>query len=204
MSAPLAPKELVALEDGHRESAESWSDLLRSCKRRGMRAAVLAVGDGALGVLDRAARRVTKGPGSRAAGLTLGRPSRTFNEFVKRGSAVAGTDQLSVVFSALADPTRRAILDELAERDATVTELSAPLPMSMPAVSRHLKVLEHAALISRTRSGKWRASHLETAPLREAAGWIDRFRQFWDSSLDRLDAHLAAVQAAERSDTKEP
>ena len=113
------------------------------------------------------------------------------------------TDQLSAVFSALADPTRRAILDDLAERDATVTELSAPLPMSMPAVSRHLKVLEHAALISRTRSGKWRTSHLETAPLREAADWIDRFGRFWDSSLDRLDAHLAAVQAAERTDTKE-
>jgi DNA-binding transcriptional ArsR family regulator len=117
---------------------------------------------------------------------------------------MAGSDQLSVVFAALADPTRRAILDELAERDATVTELSAPLPMSMPAVSRHLKVLEHAALISRTRSGKWRASHLETAPLREAADWIDRFGRFWDSSLDRLDAHLAAVQAAEHTDTKEP
>lgn len=116
---------------------------------------------------------------------------------------MAGTDQLSRVFSALADPTRRAILAELAERDATVTELSDPLPMSMPAVSRHLKVLEQAALISRTRSGKWRASHLETAPLREAADWIDRFRRFWSTSLDRLDAHLAAVQAAERLDKKE-
>ena len=117
---------------------------------------------------------------------------------------MAGTDQLSAVFSALADPTRRAILAELAERDATVTELSAPLPMSMPAVSRHLKVLQHAALISRRRSGKWRASHLETEPLREAADWIDRFRSFWDSSLDRLDAHLAAVQANDRLDKKEP
>ena len=116
---------------------------------------------------------------------------------------MAGTDQLSVVFSALADPTRRAILDELAQRDATVTELSIPLPMSMPAVSRHLKVLEDAALISRTRSGKWRASHLETAPLREVADWIGRFRRFWDLSLDRLDAHLAAVQASERSGEKE-
>jgi DNA-binding transcriptional ArsR family regulator len=135
--------------------------------------------------------------------LTPERLSHTLNEFVKRGSVVAGTDQLSAVFSALADPTRRVILDELAERDATVTELSAPLPMSMPAVSRHLKVLEHAALISRTRSGKWRASHLETAPLREAADWIDRFRRFWDSSLDRLDAHLVALQAAERTDKKE-
>jgi len=149
-------------------------------------------------------RPAPRGPAPRRSRLTLERPCHTFNESVKRGSVVAGTDQLSVVFSALADPTRRAILDELAERDATVTELSAPLPMSMPAVSRHLKVLEHAALISRTRSGKWRASHLETAPLREAADWIDRFRRFWDSSLDRLDAHLAAVQAAEHTDTKEP
>lgn len=113
---------------------------------------------------------------------------------------VAASDQLSLVFSALADPTRRAILDELAAGDATVTELSAPFPISMPAVSRHLKVLEGAALISRTRSGKWRASHLESAPLREAADWIDRFRLFWESSLDRLDAHLAAIQAVEHAD----
>jgi DNA-binding transcriptional ArsR family regulator len=112
---------------------------------------------------------------------------------------VVGTDQLSAVFSALADPTRRAILAELADRDATVTELTAPLPISMPAVSRHLKVLERAALISRTRSGKWRASRLEAAPLRDAADWIGRYRRFWDSSFIRLDAHLAAVQAAARA-----
>jgi DNA-binding transcriptional ArsR family regulator len=116
-----------------------------------------------------------------------------------KGDSVAGTDQLSTVFSALADPTRRAILAELADRDATVTELTAPLPISMPAVSRHLKVLERAALISRTRSGKWRASRLEAAPLREAADWIARYRRFWDTSFTRLDAHLAAVQAAERA-----
>src|ERR1700688_4269354 len=103
---------------------------------------------------------------------------------------MTGTDQLSRVFSALADPTRRAILAEFAGQDATVTELSDPLPMSMPAVSRHLNVLEQAALISRTRSGKWRASHLETAPLREAADWIDRFRRFWNTCPDRLDVHL--------------
>ncbi|MGB8380384.1 MAG: metalloregulator ArsR/SmtB family transcription factor [Dermatophilaceae bacterium] len=117
---------------------------------------------------------------------------------------MTGTDQLSAVFSALADPTRRAILAELAERDATVTELTAPLPISMPAVSRHLKVLEHAALISRVRSGKWRASRLEAAPLRDAADWIQRYRRFWDSSLDRLEAHLAAVQAASGALAHEP
>ena len=111
-----------------------------------------------------------------------------------------GTDQLSAVFSALADPTRRAILAELAVCNAaTVTELTAPFSISMPAVSRHLKVLEHAALISRTRSGKWRACHLEAAQLRAAADWIERYRQFWDSSLTRLDAHLAVVQAAARA-----
>jgi DNA-binding transcriptional ArsR family regulator len=115
---------------------------------------------------------------------------------------VAGTDQLSAVFSALADPTRRAILEELAERDATVTELSSPLPMSMPAVSRHLRC-SSPRLSSRVRD---RASGVRatTGPLREAADWIDRFRRFWDSSLDRLDAHLAAVLAAERTDKKEP
>lgn len=107
------------------------------------------------------------------------------------------SDQLSGVFAALADPTRRAILDELASRDATVTELTADLPMSMPAVSKHLKVLERAALISRSRSGKWRSSHLEAAPLKDAAQWIARYRRFWDDSLDRLEAHLAEVQATE-------
>lgn len=107
-------------------------------------------------------------------------------------------DPLSRIFAALADPTRRAILAKLADGDATVTELTAPLPISMPAVSRHLKVLEQAALISRTRFGKLRGSHLEPAPLRDAADWIDHYRQLWDFSLDRLDAHLTAVQAAER------
>jgi DNA-binding transcriptional ArsR family regulator len=107
---------------------------------------------------------------------------------------VPGADQLSAVFSALADPTRRAILAELAQRDATVTELTAPLPISMPAVSRHLKVLEHASLISRSRTGKWRACRLEAAGLRDAAAWIEHYRRFWDDALDRLDAHLAAIR----------
>ena len=112
---------------------------------------------------------------------------------------VTATDQLSLVFAALADPTRRAILAELTVGDATVTQLTAPLPISMPAVSRHLKVLEGAGLISRSRAGKWQPSHLEAVPLREAAVWIERFRGFWDSSLDRLDAHLATLQQEQKS-----
>jgi DNA-binding transcriptional ArsR family regulator len=107
---------------------------------------------------------------------------------------VAATDQLSLVFAALADPTRRGILAALTLGDATVTELTEPLPISMPAVSRHLKVLEGAALISRSREGKWQRSHLQAAPLRDAAVWMERFRGFWDSSFDRLDAHLATLQ----------
>jgi DNA-binding transcriptional ArsR family regulator len=107
---------------------------------------------------------------------------------------VTATDQLSLVFAALADPTRRGILAQLTVGDATVTELTAPLSISMPAVSRHLKVLEGAALISRSREGKWQRSHLEAAPLRAAGVWIERFREFWDASFDRLDAHLATLQ----------
>ena len=103
-------------------------------------------------------------------------------------------DQLSVIFAALADPTRRAILARLAEGDATVTELAEPFSISMPAISRHLKVLEHAGLISRSRSGQWLSSALEAAPLKEATDWMERYRQFWDASFDRLDAHLRRVQ----------
>jgi DNA-binding transcriptional ArsR family regulator len=102
-------------------------------------------------------------------------------------------DRLSVIFGALADPTRRAILARLADGQATVTELNAPFPISMPAVSRHLKVLERAGLISRSRSGQHLASSLEATPLREAAAWMERYRQFWDASFDRLDAHLRQV-----------
>jgi DNA-binding transcriptional ArsR family regulator len=103
-------------------------------------------------------------------------------------------DRLSAVFGALADPTRRAILARLADGDATVTELAEPFPISLPAISRHLKVLERAGLISRSRSGQWRSSTLEAAPLREATDWMERYRVFWDASLDRLEAHLRRVQ----------
>jgi len=103
-------------------------------------------------------------------------------------------DRLSVVFAALADPTRRAILVRLADGDATVTELAEPFSVSLPAISRHLKVLERAGLISRSRSGQWRSSTLEAAPLREATDWMERYRIFWDVNFDRLDAHLRRVQ----------
>jgi DNA-binding transcriptional ArsR family regulator len=99
-------------------------------------------------------------------------------------------DRLSVIFGALADPTRRAILARLADGEATVTELAAPFPISMPAISRHLKVLERAGLITRSRSGQRLSSTLRPAPLQEATEWMERYRQFWDSSFDRLDAHL--------------
>jgi DNA-binding transcriptional ArsR family regulator len=103
-------------------------------------------------------------------------------------------DQLSAVFGALADPTRRAILARLTEGDATVAELAAPFTVSQPAISRHLKVLEQAGLISRRRRATARLSHLEAEPLREATAWLARYHEFWDESFDRLDALLAAVQ----------
>ncbi|MGH3302100.1 MAG: ArsR/SmtB family transcription factor [Streptosporangiaceae bacterium] len=109
---------------------------------------------------------------------------------------MAAEDRLSVVFGALADPTRRAIIARLAEGQATVTELAEPFPISLPAISRHLKVLERAGLISRSRSGQWRSSTLEAAPLKEATDWMERYRVFWDASFDRLEAHLRQVQNA--------
>ncbi len=103
-------------------------------------------------------------------------------------------DHLSAVFGALADPTRRAILTRLTEGDANVAELSAPFKVSQPAISRHLKVLEQAGLISRSRQRTARLSHLEAGPLREAAAWLARYREYWEESFDRLDALLAALQ----------
>lgn len=107
-------------------------------------------------------------------------------------------DQLSVIFGALADPTRRAILARLADGDATVTELAEPFSISIQAISRHLKVLERAGLISRSRSGQWLSSTLQAAPLKEATDWMERYRQFWDENFERLDAHLRRVQQQER------
>ena len=103
-------------------------------------------------------------------------------------------DQLSVTFAALADPTRRAILARLAEGEATVGELAAPFTISMPAISRHLKVLENAGLIERNRSAQWRPSSLRAEPLKEATDWLETYRVIWEERLDQLDAHIKSIQ----------
>jgi DNA-binding transcriptional ArsR family regulator len=110
------------------------------------------------------------------------------------------TDQLSLVFGALADPIRRAILTRLTEGDATVAELAAPFSVSQPAISRHLKVLEHAGLISRTRRATARLSHLDAEPLREVTTWLAGYQRFWDESHERLDQLLAALQGVRKDD----
>jgi len=103
-------------------------------------------------------------------------------------------DRLSTTLSALADPTRRAILARLALGETTVTELAEPFQMSLPAVSKHLKVLERAGLIARGREAQWRPCRLEAGPLKDLADWLERYRRFWDESFDRLDAYLKAIQ----------
>jgi len=112
------------------------------------------------------------------------------NELVMHGDA-----RLDAVFGALADPTRRAILARLANGDANVAELNAPFRVSQPAISRHLKVLEAAGLVSRSRRATARLSHLEAEPLREATEWLARYQAYWDESHERLDALLASLQA---------
>jgi DNA-binding transcriptional ArsR family regulator len=105
-----------------------------------------------------------------------------------------GTDQLDRTFAALADPTRRAILARLAGGEASVTELAAPFDMSLPGVSKHLKVLERAGLIARGRERQWRPARLEAGPLKDVAEWTERYRQFWEESYDRLDEYLGELQ----------
>lgn len=108
-------------------------------------------------------------------------------------------DRLNTVFAALADPTRRAILARLSDGDASVAELAHPFAMSQPAISKHLKVLETAGLISRNRVATARYSHLEPAALKEATEYMERYRRFWNATFDRLDAAIAAYRAAEAS-----
>ena len=103
-------------------------------------------------------------------------------------------DRMSATFGALADPTRRAILARLASGEASVTQLAEPFAMSMPAISKHLKVLERAGLISRGREAQWRPCRLEAAPLEEIAGWIENYRRFWEASFHRLDDYLQQLK----------
>ena len=117
---------------------------------------------------------------------------------------MASAERLDRTFAALADPTRRAILDRLAVGEAAVSELAAPFAMSLPAVSKHLKVLERAGLVVRGRERQWRPARLEVGPLREVAEWTDRYRRFWEESYDRLEDYLEELQEArkERDDGK--
>jgi DNA-binding transcriptional ArsR family regulator len=104
------------------------------------------------------------------------------------------TLQLDRTFAALADPTRRAILERLGDGEASVTELAEPFAVTLPAISKHLKVLERAGLISRGRHAQWRPCRLEAAPLEAASEWIERYRRYWEESFDRLDEHLKRIQ----------
>ena len=107
-------------------------------------------------------------------------------------------DQLNTTFAALADPTRRAILARLASGEASVTELAEPFDMSLPAISKHLKVLESAGLIARARDAQWRPCRLSAGPLKDVADWVDHYRKFFEESLDRLDQYLTQLQKKEK------
>lgn len=114
-------------------------------------------------------------------------------------------DSLSETFAALADPTRRAILARLALGETSVTDLAEPFEMSLPAVSKHLKVLERAGLIARGREAQWRPCRLEPGPLKEVDDWVEHYRKFWEQSFDRLDEYLRVLQAKEKkSGRKKP
>src|ERR1041384_7679212 len=108
------------------------------------------------------------------------------------------TDPLSATFAALADPTRRAILARLITGEASVSELAEPFDMSLPAVSKHLKVLERAGLIARGREAQWRPCRLEAAPLKDVTDWVERYRRLWEERLDRLEDYLKVLQAKEK------
>jgi DNA-binding transcriptional ArsR family regulator len=108
------------------------------------------------------------------------------------------TDHLSATFSALADPTRRAILARLASGETNVSELAKPFEMTMPAVTKHLKVLQRAGLITQGRQAQWRPCRLEAGPLREISDWVEQYRRFWEESFDRLDEYLKELQKEEK------
>ena len=118
--------------------------------------------------------------------------------YLTNGFMTMPPDQLSRTFSALADPTRRAILARLAAGESSVTELAAPFDMSLPAISKHLKVLERAGLITRGRDAQWRPCRLHARPLKGAADWLEHYRIFWEQSLDRLEGYLKELQGKEK------
>ena len=111
-------------------------------------------------------------------------------------------DRLSTTFAALADPTRRALLARLTLGETSVTELAGPFDMSLPSISKHLKVLERAGLITRGREAQWRPCRLDAGPLRDAAGWLEGYRRFWEERFDRLEAYLAELQAKDKREKK--
>jgi DNA-binding transcriptional ArsR family regulator len=111
-------------------------------------------------------------------------------------------DQLSATFTALGDPTRRAILARLAEGEATVNQIAEPFHLKLPTVSKHLKVLQRAGLVSQSRKAQWRPCKLETEPLKEVADWVDRYRRIWDERFNQLDTYLAELQAKEKEKTR--
>lgn len=113
------------------------------------------------------------------------------------------SDYLSLTFGALADPTRRAILTRLAAGETSVTELAAPFKMSLPAISKHLKVLERSGLIARGRDAQWRPCRLEAKPMKEAVDWLEHYRRFWEESFDRLEDYLQQLQAQPPNPPKE-
>jgi len=117
--------------------------------------------------------------------------------------ATASSDPISITFAALADPTRRAILARLTSGEASVTELAEPFEMSLPAVSKHLKVLERAGLIARGREAQWRPCRLKADPLKDADEWLERYRRFWEESFDRLDEYLGEIQKRQKKRKKE-
>jgi len=127
---------------------------------------------------------------------------RLHNQVVKYTMATFAGDKLSVTFAALADPTRRAILARLARGEATVTELAAPFKVSLPAISKHLKVLERARLIVRGRDAQYRPCTLRAKPLEEVSDWVARYREHWDESFDRLDGYLKELQQKEVRDVR--
>ncbi len=115
---------------------------------------------------------------------------------------MTSTDRLSMTLSALADPTRRAILERLSRGEATVNELAAPFDISLPAISRHLKVLESAGLISRGREAQWRPCRLDAQPLKAVDAWLERYQRFWEGSFDKMDTYLTQITKGNRNARK--